>query len=69
MCKACDAVFEYLTRPGQDPECPSCGSKEVEKQLSLFSVGLPAPTPVQKERDLMRRAGWVPMGKPFKTPR
>jgi putative FmdB family regulatory protein len=67
LCTACNKRFEYLAMPGADePQCPTCGRKDVEKQLSYFTVGQPAPTPAQKEQDLMRRAGWVPVGKPFR---
>lgn len=65
-CRACSVTFEHLTRPGHDPECPSCQSRDVEKQLSLFKVGPPVPTAAQKERERIERAGWVQVGKPFK---
>jgi putative FmdB family regulatory protein len=38
-CRACGHKFEYLTRGGQTPSCPSCASRELEKQLSVFAVG------------------------------
>ena len=37
-CRACGHHFEYLTRDGQTPSCPSCASAELEKQLSVFAV-------------------------------
>ena len=39
-CKECGTTFEYLCfrSTGEDKgPCPSCGSKESEKQLSTFS--------------------------------
>jgi putative FmdB family regulatory protein len=44
-CRACGHKFEYLTRAGQAPACPSCTSAELEKQLSVFSVSANAPSP------------------------
>ena len=38
-CRACGRQFEYLTRAGQSPACPSCASAELEKRLSAFAVG------------------------------
>ncbi|MCA9772340.1 MAG: zinc ribbon domain-containing protein [Myxococcales bacterium] len=39
-CPRCDKPFEALvSRHDADVECPSCGSKKVEKQLSGFAVG------------------------------
>ena len=32
--------FEYLTREGRTPACPSCQSAELEKQLSVFAVSV-----------------------------
>jgi putative FmdB family regulatory protein len=37
-CRACGGHFEYLTRAGQSPACPSCRSEDLEKQLSVFAV-------------------------------
>jgi putative FmdB family regulatory protein len=44
-CRACGQKFEYLTRAGQTPACPSCASAELEKQLSVFAVSSSAPSP------------------------
>jgi putative FmdB family regulatory protein len=38
-CRTCDHQFEYLTRAGQLPTCPACGSAELQKRLSAFAVG------------------------------
>lgn len=39
-CASCGKPFEYLKRgPGDDPVCPSCGSSEVRRLLSVFAVG------------------------------
>ncbi len=38
-CRACGRHFEYLTRGGQSPACPSCESDDLQKLLSVFAVG------------------------------
>src|SRR5437870_994814 len=38
-CRACGHQFEYLTRAGQSPACPTCQSAELQKRLSAFAVG------------------------------
>lgn len=40
-CAACDHEFETLVRSNDTPECPSCGSIELNRQLSL--IAKPAP--------------------------
>jgi putative FmdB family regulatory protein len=42
-CRDCGAHFEFLTRDGQSPACPSCASTALEKQLSVFAVSAGAP--------------------------
>jgi putative FmdB family regulatory protein len=37
-CRACGHRFEFLTREGRTPACPSCESADLEKQLSVFAV-------------------------------
>jgi putative FmdB family regulatory protein len=34
-CSACDSQFELLVRGSEKPACPECGSKKLEKQLSV----------------------------------
>jgi putative FmdB family regulatory protein len=34
-CCACHQEFELLVRGQQQPECPKCGSQELEKLLSV----------------------------------
>jgi putative FmdB family regulatory protein len=38
-CRGCGHQFEYLTRDGQSPSCPSCASHDLEKRLSVFAIG------------------------------
>ena len=38
MCKECDNAFETIAKGSKKPNCPSCGSKKLEKQLSVFAV-------------------------------
>lgn len=38
VCRACGHAFEALVRPQHpDTACPSCGSADVERQLSTFA--------------------------------
>ena len=34
-CLGCGNDFEILLRGSEEPECPSCGGKRLEKQLSV----------------------------------
>ncbi len=36
-CEKCDHHFETLVRGYDTPECPACGSLELEQQLSLVA--------------------------------
>jgi putative FmdB family regulatory protein len=38
-CRGCGHHFEYLTRGGQSPACPSCSGEDLQKLLSAFAVG------------------------------
>ena len=44
-CKTCGQEFEALTRASTTPDCPACHSTELEKKLSVFATGKPAPEP------------------------
>jgi putative FmdB family regulatory protein len=37
-CRGCGQHFEFLTREGQSPECPSCRGEDLQKLLSVFAV-------------------------------
>ncbi|HSQ18954.1 MAG TPA: FmdB family zinc ribbon protein [Blastocatellia bacterium] len=39
VCKECDHGFEKFVQASTVPECPSCKSKALEKQLSVFNPG------------------------------
>lgn len=39
VCKKCRHPFEAIVQGSEKPECPSCGSGSLEKQLSVFAVG------------------------------
>ena len=41
-CRDCGHRFEFLTRAGQTPACPTCTSTALDKQLSVFAVAVPA---------------------------
>ncbi len=34
-CKKCHHPFELLVRADETPQCPQCGSRSLEKQLSV----------------------------------
>ena len=38
QCRACQHQFELLVRTGQVPACPTCGSTDLERALSMFAV-------------------------------
>ncbi len=38
ICKECEKHFEAIIQGSKSPECPSCRSTELEKQLSVFAV-------------------------------
>jgi len=41
LCSSCGRSFEELARTMDDPEgliCPQCGSRKVERQLSVFAA-------------------------------
>ena len=35
VCRDCGEQFEWLSRDGEKPSCPSCGQESLTKQLSL----------------------------------
>ncbi len=37
-CRGCGHRFEFLTRHGQAPACPSCHGEDLQKLLSVFAV-------------------------------
>ncbi len=38
LCRDCNQRFESLVYGSQKPECPHCGSRKLETQLSVFAV-------------------------------
>jgi len=40
VCKQCENHFEVLVQGATEPECPSCRSRELEKQLSVFAAAV-----------------------------
>jgi len=44
QCKKCDKVFEYLKTGASDiPKCEACGSKDLDKLVTAFSVRCDTP--------------------------
>ena len=39
ICKSCSLKFEQLVTGALTPSCPSCQSRALEKQISVFAVG------------------------------
>lgn len=37
-CRGCRRDFELLVRGDEQPECPTCGSHELEKQFSVVAA-------------------------------
>ncbi|MGE3177037.1 MAG: zinc ribbon domain-containing protein [Vicinamibacterales bacterium] len=37
-CRDCGKAFEFLTRAGQEPACPACASRSLDKRSSVFAV-------------------------------
>ena len=37
-CRKCNSDFELLIRGDEAPECPGCGSRKLEKHLSLAAA-------------------------------
>ena len=42
-CSRCRQDFELLVRAGAVPPCPACDTPTLQKRLSAFAVGRPAP--------------------------
>jgi putative FmdB family regulatory protein len=42
-CRGCGHHFEYLTRDGQSPVCPSCDGADLQKLLSVFAAHASGP--------------------------
>jgi putative FmdB family regulatory protein len=48
-CRGCGKQFEFLTREGQSPSCPTCKSADLQKRLSEFAVGANGSSSVPRE--------------------
>ena len=35
VCRKCGEQFVWLTREGEEPSCPSCGTRRLARQLSV----------------------------------
>lgn len=47
-CSRCEHDFELLVRESTARECPSCGSPDLERQLSVFAVQSQNPRPIAR---------------------
>ena len=44
-CRACGHEFETLVRSADTPDCVSCGSRDLDKKLSVFATQGSGPEP------------------------
>jgi putative FmdB family regulatory protein len=51
-CSGCGQRFEYLTRAGQSPACPSCKSGDLQKLLSVFAAQSSTPAKSFSDRSM-----------------
>ena len=51
-CLGCSHRFEYLTRDGQSPSCPSCKSAELQKLMSVFAAQSSSPAKSFSDRPM-----------------
>lgn len=49
ICKKCSHQFEALVQGNKSVACPSCQSKQLEKQLSVFATSVKGQRPAQRE--------------------
>lgn len=56
-CKACDHGFETLVRAGETASCPSCGSADLNRQLSNVAPEGKSGAIVQSARRQAAREG------------
>jgi len=49
ICKKCGHQFETLVMGATSPTCPSCQSKRLEKQLSVFAVSSRGESDARRE--------------------
>lgn len=40
VCRKCEHRFEKIVYGAAAPECPACGAKKPERQLSVFAAGV-----------------------------
>jgi putative FmdB family regulatory protein len=48
-CNNCNSQFETLVFGNEDVVCDNCGSKNIEKQLSIFSSKIKSTTDCQMQ--------------------
>ena len=51
-CRGCSHRFEYLTRDGQSPSCPSCKGAELQKLMSVFAAQSSSPAKSFSDRPM-----------------
>ncbi|MFO0983880.1 MAG: zinc ribbon domain-containing protein [Planctomycetota bacterium] len=42
VCRDCERRFETLVRGAEQPQCPHCHGRQLDKQFSVFGVGGPS---------------------------
>ena len=60
ICRACQHEFETLVRAGSEPVCPTCQSRDLERQPSSFAVKTAdrSQGAVDRQRKRDGEAGW-----------
>lgn len=65
VCPHCRKILSFFVRnpgSGKKPKCPHCGSSDLERKISRFSVGTGAKSPGGKEEGAENDAGGGPEG-------
>ena len=56
-CRGCGKRFEYLTRDGQSPACPSCKGADLQKLMSVFAAQSSTPAKSFSDRPMTALRG------------
>lgn len=60
ICRGCGHEFETLVRTGSEPACPSCQSRDLDRQVSTFAVKSAERTRAAADKQIKRdgQRGW-----------
>ncbi len=68
-CKNCDKTFELLIKPSDTPDCPVCGNRGLEKQVSKPAPPGQSAAFISKARAQAAKEGHFSNYKPSEKPR